>query len=483
MNQQLRVALWVALLAVCVCSAVLRMRGVARLNAASRADSISSVLDPTSRASSLRYKLTPGDCLTFESDRVEPALHGQNHLHTSATAWVLSRQVLAGGDDEVYRVALCETVTSQSTAADGKFSGENVAVDAMEFDLASDGAISAATPSDQLDPSRYFPRLPPPRKVGVTLPDGGRDWSGTDSMDQPWRYQLLAGDNRKTLLIKAMSESVFDKLRHTDEQRRYQFDLINRRIAGWQSQCVGEWPEKSVGTEEGRLVSADQSSPSELAGINAQCDMFFTARADYERVMDHWIGDPSAIEKAAAILRRAKDQVQNHVLQLMLARQFVLHEQMIWSRTLMAENARSFIGQPAPSFVANDLYGQSHALSDYRGKVVVLDFWNRSCPPCMMEAPQIKEFADDFAGRPVAVLGMYTTNDSEDARAVADALTMTYPTLLASDLVERFHASAWPTIIVIDPSGVIADVQIGYSHNLRQELSETTSRLLGGRGL
>ena len=136
------------------------------------------------------------------------------------------------------------------------------------------------------------------------------------------------------------------------------------------------------------------------------------------------------------------------------------------------------VGRPAPAFTANDLDGRSHRLADYGGKVVVLDFWNRSCPPCMANIPAFVKLAKRYEGRPVAFIGMYTTDDPQNARLAADALRIPYPTLQSAHLLDAYAANVWPTIVVIDAGGVFRHVQVGME-DVEGELTPVIERLLG----
>jgi thiol-disulfide isomerase/thioredoxin len=127
----------------------------------------------------------------------------------------------------------------------------------------------------------------------------------------------------------------------------------------------------------------------------------------------------------------------------------------------------AMIGQPPTYWSTIDLDGTPHALADYRGKVVVLDFWFAGCGPCLDAIPKMIALAEEFKQEPVVILGINTDTGEEEARRqrVLDAVQLTYPTLRdAHDGVcihETYKVSAWPTMIVLDQHGVVQHVHCG----------------------
>ena len=67
------------------------------------------------------------------------------------------------------------------------------------------------------------------------------------------------------------------------------------------------------------------------------------------------------------------------------------------------ETLGNWVGQPAPKIVGHDLDGVPLQLSDYRGKVVILNFWSKTCPPCLEEMPSLASLAHSLAHRSEAL--------------------------------------------------------------------------------
>ena len=121
-----------------------------------------------------------------------------------------------------------------------------------------------------------------------------------------------------------------------------------------------------------------------------------------------------------------------------------------------------------------------HSLTDYRGKLVILDFWYRGCPWCIRAMPSLNEFAKKYQGKPVAVIGMNVDRDTADMRFVVDKLRLGYTNVLARGEEKMYRVQGFPTLYVIDAKGVIRDIHVGYSPDSDVKLTATVEKLLAG---
>jgi cytochrome c biogenesis protein CcmG, thiol:disulfide interchange protein DsbE len=144
-----------------------------------------------------------------------------------------------------------------------------------------------------------------------------------------------------------------------------------------------------------------------------------------------------------------------------------------WRHSTGDSNPPRLVGKPAPDFALDLFNGQHMQLSDYRGSIVVLNFWASWCAPCKEEAPMLQTI--DPSAVPnnahVAVIGVDLKNDqADDARAFVSDLGITYPT--GQDVGGDVHyrgpieisfgiAANYPTTVFIRPDGVIDSVYIG----------------------
>ena len=120
----------------------------------------------------------------------------------------------------------------------------------------------------------------------------------------------------------------------------------------------------------------------------------------------------------------------------------------------------SQIGHPAPDFTVADGSTRIH-LADYRGKVVLLNFWATWCAPCIQEMPSLE--ALHHAMPSVAVLAVSVDEDAEAysnflVRRHIDLITVRDPGESAARL---YHSEGWPETYIIDRQGVIRRKFIG----------------------
>jgi peroxiredoxin len=135
-------------------------------------------------------------------------------------------------------------------------------------------------------------------------------------------------------------------------------------------------------------------------------------------------------------------------------------------------------GKPAPNWKLRDLDGNVFALKNFKGKVLVLDFWYRGCPWCIRVMPQLSKLAEDFKSQPVRVVGMNVDKDVADAKFAEKKLKLTYPTLRSLGIPKLYGVTGYPTLFLIDQKGIIRDVHIGYSPNIGRKLARQVRALL-----
>ena len=117
----------------------------------------------------------------------------------------------------------------------------------------------------------------------------------------------------------------------------------------------------------------------------------------------------------------------------------------------------------APPLDLRDTTGARHRLSDYRGKVVLVNFWATWCEPCREELPSIERLRASLAARPFAVLAIQMGGSPRTARDIAKELGLHFPVLLDGDssVASSWKVNVLPTSFVVGPDGAIALSHVG----------------------
>jgi cytochrome c-type biogenesis protein len=121
------------------------------------------------------------------------------------------------------------------------------------------------------------------------------------------------------------------------------------------------------------------------------------------------------------------------------------------------------IGNRAPNFQAVNDKGDTVKLSDYRGKVVILNFWATWCGPCRVEMPEFEKAYQAQADKGFVVLAVNNRETTDKVAAFRSDMALTFPIIMDEngDLQSKYSIQGYPTTYVIDRKGVIVAVQPG----------------------
>jgi len=117
------------------------------------------------------------------------------------------------------------------------------------------------------------------------------------------------------------------------------------------------------------------------------------------------------------------------------------------------------VGETAPNWELSDAEGKLHSLSEYRGKVVVMDFWATWCGPCKEIMPRMQKLYDKYQNNKVVVFGVNSW-EKNDPVALMKKRHFGYGLLLkGEDIAEKYKVSILPAVYIIG-----ADGKVIYSH-------------------
>lgn len=119
-------------------------------------------------------------------------------------------------------------------------------------------------------------------------------------------------------------------------------------------------------------------------------------------------------------------------------------------------------GQPAPDFTLTGIDGNTYSLSDFKGKLVYIDFWATWCGPCKRQLPFLKTMKEAYKGKPIAIIAI-SLDDDKDAwvkmvtEDKLDGIQLHADRAWLSDVAQQYQVFAIPTFVLIDGEGKIIE--------------------------
>jgi len=141
---------------------------------------------------------------------------------------------------------------------------------------------------------------------------------------------------------------------------------------------------------------------------------------------------------------------------------------------------RADIGRSAPTFNTTSLDGQPISLQGLRGRVVLIDFWASWCTPCREEFPELETLYRNLRQQGVEIVAISVDRDRENV----DAFLAKHPVSFhivhdpGKVLASQFSPRAMPTLYILDQSGVVRYVHLGFQRSYIQKYQEEIALLL-----
>jgi peroxiredoxin len=137
-------------------------------------------------------------------------------------------------------------------------------------------------------------------------------------------------------------------------------------------------------------------------------------------------------------------------------------------------------GQVAPDFKVSTIAGQQVSLENYRGRVLVLDFFATWCQPCRISIPHLVEMNRKYGAQGLSVLGMSADDDGErGVKVFADKNRISYPVALAGEpALADYGVRSVPVMFVIDKKGRVAEVFRGFTGEVARSTEQLIKKLL-----
>ena len=426
------------------------------------------------------YRFEVGQELTYKDDnemkRGDGPKQGGYRFHTDWKASVVGKN-----KDGSYRVVLR---SAQTMSFDGKPPAGSPRTSFGYCDVFDDGrVVTNSTLGFSLDPTVLFPRLPAnPKEIA----NGWESLRDHDDGRCSFKIESQPKSANGEWAIAQVRKSPLDEIYLITHASTVTFDANRGLMSKTQGKSTQGWGIKGTGTDTLVLVSVEKHDANWAKKLWNDVDRYFQAGRAYDNKCDLASKDDKAskklLDEGKAILIAAQKDATLPLVKEQLADALKSHEQMAKYTIEEAARRAKVVGHPAAEFEATDLKGKAHTLKDYKGKVVILDFWYRGCGWCMRAMPQVKQLAAEFKGESVAVIGMNTDHNEADAKFVVDKMGLDYTTLkIDHAVVAKYGVQGFPTMVIIDRQGNVHDLHVGYSPNLQREVGEIVRQLLAKR--
>ena len=132
------------------------------------------------------------------------------------------------------------------------------------------------------------------------------------------------------------------------------------------------------------------------------------------------------------------------------------------------------IGKPAPDFALESFTGQKVNLQNMRGKLVLLDFWEVWCGPCVQSMPKIQAMHEKYAGKGLVILGVTIDRENYSSNKLfVQKKQFTFPNLLGNEQTRSgYKVNAIPEYILIDKEGKVILAQAGFTDDIEKIIKE-----------
>ena len=137
-------------------------------------------------------------------------------------------------------------------------------------------------------------------------------------------------------------------------------------------------------------------------------------------------------------------------------------------------------GQAAPDFALKSSSGDNLRLSEYRGDVVMVNFWATWCGPCRQEMPLLDELYSRYERVGFSLLGVNIDDDSRKAMNMVSELGVSFPVLFDArkEVSKLYEVEAMPVTVLIDREGTIRYVHHGYKPGYEDKYLDQIRSLL-----
>jgi thiol-disulfide isomerase/thioredoxin len=420
------------------------------------------------------YRFQPGQEIIYQSISTQNKDQEIIGTNEETRIWVTGQN-----SDGSSRMVVRKTITPYQIAENGERTDHAPEIFWGLWDVFPDGRSVYNRTNEELDPQGIFITLP------QNILEAGNGWVA--SKKNFWEKDSYALDQRSSDSLWIVKDVFWNPLveigrfsltaeYHIDTDRGFPVkkeDKFIQVISGSNYETVTVTALDSIMTRDKDWMKALARDAERYFRADSQYgEALVQAERAYKKTED-------LLKIAEKALNDAREQIESSDIREALDRQIAGVPDDAKDIREAAKTRADFINRAAKGWQVDDFNGIKHALKDYRKKVVIMDFWYRGCPWCVMAFPQVKQLADHYRDQPVAVLGMNKDADEADAKFVIERMGLTYTNLKAAEIAKSYGILGYPTLVIIDQKGVIRDVHIGYTPDLFEQVERSVDALLG----
>ncbi|MDH4108088.1 MAG: TlpA family protein disulfide reductase [Gammaproteobacteria bacterium] len=147
---------------------------------------------------------------------------------------------------------------------------------------------------------------------------------------------------------------------------------------------------------------------------------------------------------------------------------------LVAALTVLAQGgiaASDLTGQSAPDFALKSATGENLRLSEYRGDVVMINFWATWCGPCRQEMPLLDDLYSRYQRVGFSLLGVNIDDDSRRAMQMVEELGVNFPVLFdeKKTVSKLYQVEAMPVTVIVDRAGTVRHVHHGYKPGYEEQ--------------
>src|SRR5580692_9948903 len=135
---------------------------------------------------------------------------------------------------------------------------------------------------------------------------------------------------------------------------------------------------------------------------------------------------------------------------------------------------------PAPAFTLTNLSGQPGGLGEYKGQVVMVNFWATWCGPCQQEMPLLDQMYKKYKPAGFTLIGVNVDKESPAVKELLARKPVSFPVLLepANQVSKAYHVDEMPSTVIVDRKGQIRYIHRGYKPGDENEYQDRIRQLI-----